>query len=159
MLMRKKTINPISEGLAPAGQKWLDLERLAQVEVTSESAAHPVESALMPSAGSGWRAAQPGEQTIRIIFDEPLNLRRILLMFHEEEQARTQEFVLRWFRKGEESSRDIMRQQYNFSPPGTTREIEDHRVELNGVTALELRIVPDISGGGACASLAQMRLG
>ena len=95
---------------------------------------------------------------IRIIFEEPLSLRRILLMFNEEEHARTQEFVLRWLPEGEGIARDIMRQQYNFSPPGTTREIEDHRVELNGVTALELRIVPDISGGGACASLAQMRL-
>jgi hypothetical protein len=52
-----------------------------------------------------------------------------------------------------------MRQQYNFSPPGATREIEDQRVELNNVTALELRIVPDISGGSARASLAQMRIG
>ena len=156
--MRKKTINQISAGISPAGQKWLDLERLAQVEVTSESAAHSIESALVPGTGPGWRAAQPGEQTIRVIFDEPVSLRRILLMFREEEQARTQEFVLRWFRESEDSSRDIMRQQYNFSPPGTTQEIEDHRVELNRVTALELRIVPDISGGGACASLAQMRL-
>jgi len=156
--MRKKTINQISAGISPAGQKWLDLERLAQVEVTSESAAHSIESALVPGTGPGWRAAQPGEQTIRVIFDEPVSLRRILLMFREEEQARTQEFVLRWFPESGDSSRDIMRQQYNFSPPGTTQEIEDHRVELNRVTALELRIVPDISGGSACASLAQMRL-
>ncbi|HEV8342973.1 MAG TPA: hypothetical protein VGR30_11450 [Candidatus Binatia bacterium] len=157
--MRKKIINQTSERISAAGQKWLDLGALAQVEVTSESAAHPIEAALIPSAGSGWHAEQPGEQTIRIIFDKPLSLRRILLMFQEEEQARTQEFVLRWFREGEESSRDIMRQQYNFSPPGATREIEDQRVELNGVTALELRIVPDISGGSARASLAQMRIG
>jgi hypothetical protein len=156
--MRKRTINQTSEGISLAGHKWLDLERLAQVEVTSESAAHPIESALIPDNGPGWRAAQPGEQTIRVIFEEPVSLRRILLMFHEEEHARTQEFVLRWLPEGEGISRDIMRQQYNFSPPGTTREIEDHRVELNGVTALELRIVPDISSGGACASLAQMRL-
>ena len=87
--MRKKTINQISAGISPAGQKWLDLERLAQVEVTSESAAHSIESALVPGTGPGWRAAQPGEQTIRVIFDEPVSLRRILLMFREEEQART----------------------------------------------------------------------
>ena len=158
MPMRKKTIDQISEGISLAGQKWLDLERLAQVEVTSESAAHPIESALIPDTGPGWRAARPGEQTIRVLFDEPVSLRRILLMFREGEHARTQEFVLRWFPESEESPRDIMRQQYNFSPPGTTQEIEDHRVELSRVTALELRIVPDISGGGACASLAQMRL-
>jgi len=31
-------------------------------------------------------------------------------------------------------------------------------VDLNNVTILELSIVPDINGGGACASLAQLRL-
>jgi hypothetical protein len=79
-------------------------------------------------------------------------------MFDEEEQTRTQEFALRWLPAGQESSRDIARQQYTFSPPGTGTipEAEDYRIELNGVTALELKIIPDISG--ACASLAQMSL-
>jgi hypothetical protein len=51
-----------------------------------------------------------------------------------------------------------LRQQYNFSPPGATCEREDYDVNLNGVTALELRIVPDISHGSARASLAQLRV-
>jgi hypothetical protein len=51
-----------------------------------------------------------------------------------------------------------VRQQYNFSPPGMTREFEDYAVDLAGVTALELRIVPDISGGDARASVAQLRI-
>ena len=51
-----------------------------------------------------------------------------------------------------------MRQQYNFSPPGAAREVEDYNIDLDGVTALELRIVPDISGGSARASLAQLRV-
>jgi len=79
-------------------------------------------------------------------------------MFHEEELARTQEFVLRWLPDGEESFREILRQQYHFSPPATIREVEDYAVELNGVTALELEIVPDLSGSGARATLAQLRL-
>jgi len=74
------------------------------------------------------------------------------------ERGRTQEFVVRWLPEGQQSSREIVRQQYTFSPPGTNQEIEDYSVKLNGVTALEVEIVPDISGGGACASLAQMRL-
>ena len=157
-LMRKKTINPISANISPFGQAWLDLQRLAQVEITSESAAHPIESALTPGFPAGWQAGEPGEQTIRLIFDHPLSLRRILLMFDEEEQTRTQEFVLRWLPAGEESSRDIVRQQYTFSPPGTIREVEDYRVELNEVAALELKINPDISRGSARASLAQICL-
>ena len=39
----------------------------------------------------------------------------------------------------------MVRQQWNFSPSGTTEEIEDFKVELSGVTAMELRIDPDRS--------------
>ena len=79
-------------------------------------------------------------------------------MFHEGEQERTQEFVLRWSSDGGLSYREIVRQQYNFSPPDTTREVEDYTVSLDRVTALELSIVPDISGGDARASLARLQL-
>jgi hypothetical protein len=51
-----------------------------------------------------------------------------------------------------------VRQQYNFNSPGATDEVEDYDVDLEGVTLLELSIVPDISGGSAPASLAQLRL-
>ncbi|HEY3304281.1 MAG TPA: hypothetical protein VGL70_12170 [Candidatus Binatia bacterium] len=156
--MRKKIIDSISEGNLPSGQSWLDLEGLIQVEITSENSAHPVESALVPGGGPGWRAAQPGEQTIRVVFDHPHSLRRIFLRFDEKEQARTQEFALRWLPEGQKHSREIVRQQYTFSPPDTIEEVEDYRVELNGVTALEVKIVPDISRGAAYASLTQMRL-
>jgi hypothetical protein len=134
------------------------LQRLAQVEVTSEDAANPIEAALIPSVGSGWRAAQAGEQTIRLLFDESQKVRRIQLLFHEDQQARTQEFVLRWSPDAGQSYREIVRQQYNFSPPSMTREFEDYTVDLVGVTALELKIVPDISGGDARASVAQLRI-
>jgi len=108
--------------------------------------------------GTGLAAAQAGEQTIRLLFDELQRIRHIRLLFHEDQQARTQEFVLRWSPDGGQSYRDILRQQYTFSPPGMTRECEDYAVDLAGVTALELRIVPDISGGDARASVAQLRI-
>ena len=75
-------------------ERWLNLNALARVEMTSESAECPIESALLPDHGSGWRAAQPGKQTIRIIFDQPLSLGHIFLRFEEDKQERTQEFVL-----------------------------------------------------------------
>ena len=156
--MRKQTISSGSESVSRLDDAWLDLEQLAKVEVTSESAEHPIEFALIPDRGLGWRAAQPGKQTIRLIFDHPLSLGRILLRFDEMERRRTQEFVLRWLPEGHQSSLEIVRQQYTFSPPTTNQESEDYRVNLNRVTALELEIVPDISGGDASASLAQMRL-
>ena len=156
--MRKRIIGKGLRAVAAAEPAWVDLERGAQVEITSEDVDYPIEAALIPGAGSGWRAAQPGEQTIRLLFDEPLRLKRIHLAFQEDEHERTQEFVLRWSADRGQSYREILRQQYNFSPPGAAREVEDFDVDLDGVTALELRIVPDISGGSAPASLAQLRL-
>jgi hypothetical protein len=156
--MRKRILNQEPQHVAPVDQGWLDLPGLAQVELTSEDAAYPIEAALIPGAGSGWQAAQVGEQTIRLLFDKLQRLTRIQLLFHEDRQARTQEFVLRWSPDGGQSYREIVRQQYNFSPPGVTREFEDYAVDLAGVTVLELRIVPDISGREARASVAQLRI-
>ncbi|HZA54662.1 MAG TPA: hypothetical protein VE616_10455, partial [Candidatus Udaeobacter sp.] len=154
--MRKRITNQGTESVSPLNQQWLNVEHLAQVEVTSEDAAHPIESALIPSAGPGWRAVQSGQQTVRLLFDEPQRLRHMRLLFQEDNQERTQQFVLRWSSDGGQSYREIVRQQYNFSPPGTTSECEDYTVDLDGVTALELSIVPDISRGPARASLAQL---
>jgi hypothetical protein len=128
------------------------------VEVTSEDKDYPVEAALVSGEMRGWRAGSPGTQTIRLIFDEPQRLIRIALVFEETETERTQEFVLRWSPDNGRSFREIVRQQWNFSPPKTAREIEDYRVKLSGVTVLELVIVPSISRGAARASLKSLRL-
>jgi hypothetical protein len=156
--MRKHIITKGTQDVIPPDQNWLDLENLAQAELTSEDVSHPIESALKPNKGSGWRASEPGQQTVRLLFDKPLRVRRVRLVFHEDEQERTHEFVLRWSPDGGQSYREIVRQQYNFSLPDNTREIEDYAVDLVGLTALELSIVPDISGGRARASIAQLRL-
>jgi hypothetical protein len=94
--MRKRIINQGSQDVSPANQQWLNLEAIADVEVTSEDAAHPIESALVPGAGSGWRAEQPGQQTVRLLFYEPQRIKRMNLVFHETAHERTQQFVLRW---------------------------------------------------------------
>ena len=158
--MRKRVVDPVPKDspLSPLDRDWLDLEHVAQIEVTSEDVAYPVESALAPGASSGWRAAQPGQQTIRLVFDRPQWLRRIWLLFIEPDVARTQEFVLSWSSDGGRSFREILRQQWNFSRPGAIREVEDYHLELSGVTHLDLTIVPDQRGGDARASLAQWRL-
>ena len=156
--MRKRIVTPAPQPGATPGDDWLDLEPIATVEVTSEDPAHPVEAALREGAGSGWRAAGPGAQTLRLLFDAPQPLRRILLRFEEPARERTQELVLRWSAAEGEPLREIVRQQWTFSPGGSTREVEDYAVELSGVRVLELTIVPDISGGDARASLAEWRL-
>jgi hypothetical protein len=135
------------------------LEHAALVEVTSEEESYPVESALVGDDKRGWRAASKGSQTIRLIFDQPLRLKRIWLVFEENENRRTQEFVLRASQDQGQSFREIIRQQWNFSPPDSIREIEDYAVDLYEVTQLELIIVPDKSGSDARASLVNLRLG
>jgi hypothetical protein len=156
--MRKRILTPGTQDVIPSDQNWLDLVNLAEAELTSEDASHPIESALKPGEGRGWRASESGRQTVRLLFDKPLRVRRIRLVFKEDEQDRTHEFVLRWSSDGGQSYREIVRQQYNFSPPHNTLEIEEYAVDLVGLTALELSIVPDISGGLARASVAQLRL-
>ncbi len=156
--MRKRVMSSDPQESAPHDDAWLNLEQLAQVEITSEERDHPIEAALLPGSETGWRAAQPGAQTIRLRFDHPQRLRRIRLVFVETEMPRTHEFVLRWSPDGGQPYREIVRQQWNFSPPDATREVEDYRVDLAGVMLLEAQIVPDISGGAARASLAQLRL-
>jgi hypothetical protein len=155
--MRKQIISQEPQ-VSTADKNWLNLQELAQAEVSSEDTKHPIESALVPNSGLSWRAAQPGKQTLRLVFDKPQKIRGIRLVFLEDEQERTQEFVLRWSSDSGHTYREIVRQQYNFSPPGTTQELEDYAVEIHGLTTLELTIVPDISERSAHASVAQLRL-
>jgi uncharacterized protein (DUF736 family) len=157
--VRKRLISPVQDKQAPAEpQVWLDLEALAQVEFSSEDEAFPIEAALTDSVGSGWRAESAGEQIIRLIFDNPQLIRRIELTFEEQERQRTQEFVLRWAASPQGPWREIVRQQYNFSPPAGIRQHESYAVHLDNVRLIELQIVPDISGGDSRASLVSLRL-
>ena len=153
--MRKRITAPSPDSTPPQEKEWLDLNKTAQIEITSEASDHPIDDALAPGMGSGWLATQSGEQTLRLLFDEPQKLQHIRLVFNENTYERTQEFVLRWSEDGV-TFHDIVRQQYNFSPPAT--EVEQYDVDLRGVTALELKIIPDISGGATIASLAELRL-
>jgi hypothetical protein len=151
--MRKRIMGRTSGALSAVAPHWLDVEREAEVEVTSEDALHPIESALRPGGPGCWRAAGPGLQTLRLHFDTPQRLTRIHLEFEEREAARTQEFVLRWSGDEGVTYREILRQQYTFSPGDTVREVEDYSVTLEGVTTLELQIIPNIAGGTMLASL------
>jgi hypothetical protein len=156
--MRKRIINSDEKQNINSDQKWLDIEKIAVVEVTSEEEAFPIESALLPGKASGWRALGQGKQVIRLLFDNPQRLQWISLKFEELQIERTQEYVLRWSPDGGQSYQEIIRQQWNFSPEGATSEIEDYQVELPAVTIFELSIDPDISEGNTFASLKELRL-
>ena len=153
--MRKRLIPPTA---ATKTRGWLDLEHVAVVEVTSEHKDFPVELAFASEDARGWRSAVPGSQTIRLIFDRPQRLRCVSLIFEEDEAERTQEFVLRWSSDRGSSPQEIVRQQWNFSPQASMREVEEYQVDLHNVNVLELIIKPDIGGGSAHASLKNLRL-
>ena len=156
--MRKRLITSTPETVRSHGEGWLEIERAAIVEITSEEKDYPIEAAFVSGETPGWRAAEPGPQTLRLVFDQPQRLKRILLVFEEKETGRTQEFVLRWSSDGGSSFREIVRQQWNFSPAETIREVEEYQVELSHITVLELTIVPNTSDGSARASLKSLRL-
>lgn len=156
--MLQRLITPTQGTVRSHGKGWLDVERAAMVEITSEEKDYPVESAFASEEAQGWRAAEPGSQTIRLIFDQPQRLKLISLVFEENEISRTQELVLRWSSDGGSSFREIVRQQWNFSPPETVREVEEYQVELANVSVLQLIIVPNVSGGNARASLKSLHL-
>jgi len=156
--MRKRIISPVEQNEAQNDQDWLDIEDRVEVELTSEDPEYPIEAALLLNQTSGWRAAAPGKQTIRLIFNSPQQIQRILLSFVEPYVNRTQEYDLRWSPDDGKTFQEIVRQQWNFNTHDATSQIEDYDVDLNAVMVLELTIIPDISGGESVASLAQLRI-
>jgi hypothetical protein len=156
--MRKRVVNPVPLQRDNSEHQWLDIEKLAVVEMTSEHSQFPIESALLLGNASGWRALESGEQSIRLIFDEPQKIQHIRLNFEEFEVERTQEYVLCCSSDNGKSFQEVVRQQWNFSPEGATSEYEDFQVDLSDVTILELRINPDINRNDAFASVKMLRV-
>ena len=157
--MRKRVLGSTQRpSHAADDHEWLKLQDLAQVEVTSEADGYPIETVFNFGAGPGWRAASPGKQRIRVIFDQPRSIKRMRLQFHEPEVARTQEFTVRWSGGPNEPLKEVVRQQWNFSPDGSTIESEDYVVDLKAVSILELTIDPDRGAGEALAKLTAWRL-
>jgi hypothetical protein len=156
--MRKRILSSQNRTRGGAEPGWLDLEKIASVEVTSEDPHFPIESVFSPEEGAGWRASQKGSQQIRIIFDQPLSVHRIQLRFLEPERERMQEFRVGWSPTEGEPTKEIVRQQWNFSPTGSTSEVEDYEVSLDQVAVLELAITPDVTFREAPATLAAWRV-
>jgi hypothetical protein len=141
--MRKSIVSPSTAAATPISDLWRDLERIARVEISSEDEMFPIENALGKKATDGWKAATTGPQLIRLHFDEPMTIKRLQLRFVDKTAERSQEFAV--FAGPGTELKEIVRQQWSFSPNGSTEEIEDYTVDLKGVTTVELRIDPDRS--------------
>jgi hypothetical protein len=156
--VRKRIIISPAAKAATDEHPALDIARLAVAELSSEDPEHPIEAAIGGLGGDGWRAAEDGPQTIRLLFDEPIHVHRINLVFREPALTRQQEFVLSYRSAGDRQLREIVRQQYNFGPPDTVEEVEDYQVEQSDIVELQLDIVPDTSNRPTRASLARLRV-
>ncbi len=155
--MKKEIGDHAAEISGQAREPWLDLDAHAALRLTSENPAHPIESALQERNGAGWKTAHAGPQTIWLRFDSPQAISELHLRFEAIEQ-RTQEFLLLWSSDGGVTDREIVRQQFNFSPGAAMVEDENYFPDLANVTDLKLTIIPDISGGAARATLRALRI-
>jgi hypothetical protein len=150
-VLRKQIIKGLPAASTPMSGE-IDVAAVATVLVTSEDPGHPVDHAFDDRRGPGatrWVAGEPGEQTVNLAFDAPQTIRRVVLEVEEHEVARTQEVQLAVSVDGGQTYRELVRQEYNFSPPGTTFEREDWAVNAEGVTHLRLWVKPD-KGGKPC---------
>ena len=89
---------------------WLDLDKVAEVEISSEDVRCPIENALSLDGGpSGWVAAEPGAQTLRLVFYDQCHIKRIRLVFVETYIARTQEYAVSYTHLSSRSKSNICR--------------------------------------------------
>ena len=155
--MRKSVSTMAGSTSSHRSQEWLDLGALASAEITSEDPAYPFENALVQGNEKEWRASHPGPQTIRLTFDKPQHVRQIRLVFREETRPRSQEFAL-YANSASSQRTEVVRQQWSFSPNGSTVEAEAYTVDLPQLVTLELQIDPGRHDKTAVASLAFLGL-
>jgi hypothetical protein len=134
---------------------------IATVWVTSEATDAPIDHVFdqhLGPGGSRWVAAGPGEQRLILAFDTPQTLNTISLEVEELEVSRTQMVHMSVSYDGGQTYQELRRQEYTFSPPGTTFEREVWAVAIEGATHLQLVITPDKGGTPCRATLTSLVL-
>src|ERR1700747_2552236 len=158
--LRKRPLE--SDAATSAGAAGeIDIAGGATIAYTSEGPAHPVEHMLDGSYGPGatrWISARPDTiEHIVIEFDRPQTISRLVYEVEETMRERTQEVSVEVAENGGRSYRQILVQEYNFSPGGASYQREEQRFNLRQVSHLRLTIVPNKSGSGP-ATLTALRL-
>jgi hypothetical protein len=147
--------------VAPRAADEIDIAACATIAYSSEDPAHPVENLLDERSGPGgtrWTSTCPDTiERILVEFDQPQTISRLVYEVEETMRDRTQEVRVEVSDDGGRRYRQILVQEYNFSPQGATFQREEQRVNLHGVTHLRLTIVPNKNGSGT-ASLTALRL-
>lgn len=106
----------------------------------------------------GWKASEPGPQVLRLSFDDAASIHRIRLQFREERVERSQEIAL-FASFVDKPRKELVRQQWVFSPKGATTEVEDYFFDLKDVTSIELQIDPGRHDRQVYATLEAIQIG
>jgi F5/8 type C domain-containing protein len=139
----------------------IDIARQATLTYSSEDPDHPLEYLIDGHCGRGatrWAGARPNE-TERIVleFDQAQRISRLVYEVEEGRQERTQEVRVEVSSDHSRTYRQVLAQDYTFSPQGATFQHEDLRLDLSTITHVSLTIVPD-KGGPGVATLTSLRL-
>jgi hypothetical protein len=139
----------------------LDIAGLALLAYSSEDPNHPLEHLVDGHCGRGgtrWASARPNvTERIVLEFDRPQRISRLVYEVEEGGQERTQEVRVEISTDRGRTYRQVLAQDYTFSPQGATFQHEDLRLDLAAVTHLKLTIVPN-KGGSGVATLTSLRL-
>ena len=158
--LRKRRLEPDGATLARAADE-VDIASCATIAYSSEDPAHPVEHLLDGRSGPGatrWISARPDViEQIVVEFDQPQTISRLMYEVEEAVRERTQEVRVEVSEDGGRTYRQILVQEYTFSPRGATYQREEQRLNLHQVSHLRLMIVPSKSGSGT-ATLTSLRL-
>jgi hypothetical protein len=129
----------------------MNLANLATLAYSSEDPDYPIENIL--NAGSPeWRAAVPGvTEELVIEFDEPQSFNRLVYEVRETEARRAQEIQIDASDDNCRSFRQLLVQEFTFSPDGATFQREDLHVLAEAITHLRLVIIPNKQGSGVAS--------
>jgi hypothetical protein len=152
---------PLEDDAATRAADEIDIAGCATIAYSSENPAYPVEHMLDGRSGPGaprWISARPDAiEHIVVEFDQPQAISRLVYEVEEAMRERTQEVRVEVSEDGGRTYRQILVQEYTFSPRGATYQREDQRFNLPQTSRLRLTIVPNKNGSGT-ATLTTLRL-
>jgi hypothetical protein len=158
--LRKRLMSEQSS-TPPERSGEIDIATHATLGYSSEDPDHPLEHLIDGHCGPGatrWASARPNAtERILLEFDHPQGISRLVYEVEEGRQERTQEVRVEVSSDHGRTYRQVVAQEYTFSPQGATFQLEDLRLDLPAITHLSLTIVPN-KGGSGVATLTSFRL-
>jgi hypothetical protein len=95
---------------------------------------------------------------IEIRFHHPTSVSRLRVVSSEVEQLRTHEMTMWASVHRGARHREVLRQQFTFSPNGATEKSKKYTLQLEDMSTIQLRIVQSIDGRPAVARVSELRV-